>query len=191
MVAREKFPFQTDRLIEFVSPADLVTKNALDNANDSATCSFKVYDPAKDETLSAVEAIGQTTLSVNNAGVFVVGDSIELIQDDDTIHASTIDAVDPAAGTVNIADATTVAAAVGNRFRVIFGSSVTMVEFGTAKFGRTDPPYGFRATLVDTHPVHILDQEFDVEVRFVGAPAGGLDKLDVICGVIKPDKECN
>ena len=189
MAAREKYPFQSDSLIEFVRPVDTVAENALDNTTDGATCSFKVYDPAKDETLSAVEAIGQTVISTVNAGVFVVGDSIELTQDDGTLHATTLDAVDAAAGTVTLADATTVAAAAGNRFRVIFGSSVSMTEFGTPVFGKTD--YGFRATLVDTHPVHILDQEFDVEVRLVGSTGGGLDMLDVLCGVIKPAGECD
>lgn len=191
MAAREKYPFQSDSVIEFVRPADVVAENALDNTGDGATCTFKVYDPAKDESLSGVEAIGQTILSVVNTGVFKVGDLVELTQDDETIHSSVVSTagIDTVNGTVTIDDVTTVAAAAGNRFRVVFGTSVTMTEFGTPVFGKTD--YGFRGTLADTHPVQILDQEFDIEVRLVGAVAGGLNLLDVLCGVIKPAKECD
>ncbi len=191
MAVREKYPFQSDSVIEFVRPADVVAKNALDNTTDGATCSFKVYDPAKDESLSALEASGQTILSVVNTGVFEVGDSIELTQDDGTIHTSVVSTagIDTVNGTVTIDDATTDAAAAGNRMRVVFGTAITMTEFGTPVFGKTD--YGFRGTLPDTHPVHILDQEFDIEVRFIGSAGGGLDLLDILCGVIKPAGECD
>lgn len=191
MAAREKYPFQSDSVIEFVRPADVVAENALDNTGDGATCSFKVYDPAKDESLSAAEATSQTILSVVNTGIFEVADSVELTLDDGNIHSSTVatGGIDTVAGTVTIDDALPSGAASGNRFRVIFGSEVTMTEFGTPVFGKTD--YGFRGTLVDTQPVHILDQEFDIEVRFIGSPGGGLNLLDVLCGVIKPAKECD
>lgn len=190
MAARQHYPYKSDSVIEFLAPEDVVAENALDNTGDGATCTFKVYDPAKDEVLSAVEAIGQTVLSVVNPGTFAVADSVELTQNDGTIHSSTIavDGIDTVNGTVTIEDATTVAAAAGNQFRVIFGTSITMTEFGTPVFGKRD--YGFRGTLPDTHPVHILDQEFNIEVLFVGAVAGGLDKLDILCGVIKHAREC-
>lgn len=190
MAVRKKYPFQSDSIIEFVAPTDVVAENALDNTGDGATCTFKVYDPAKDEALSALEAIGQTILSVVNPGAFAVGDLVELTQDDDTIHSSTISTggIDVDAGTVTIDDATTVAAAADKRFRVVFGTQITMTEFGAAVFGKRD--YGFRGTLPDTHPVQILDQEFDLEIRFVGAVGGGLDVLSVLCGIIKPSEEC-
>ena len=191
MAVRQKYPFQSDSLLEYVAPADVTAENALDNTTDGATCSFKVYDPGTDEALSAVGASGQTVLSVVNPGAFAVGDLVELTQDDDTIHSSTVatGGIDVAAGTVTIDDATTDAAATGNRFRVVFGTQVTMTEFGTAVFGKRD--YGFRGTLSDTHPVQVLDQEFDIEIRFIGAVAGGLDVLSVLCGIIKPFEECS
>jgi hypothetical protein len=64
-----------------------------------------------------------------------------------------------------------------------------MPEFGTAVFGKRD--YGFREVLAYDHVVQILDQEFNAEVTFVGAVAGGLNAFDIIYGVIKPRSECD
>lgn len=186
---RQPYPYQSDTMISFVAPVDKANQNPLDNANDGATCSFKVYDPAKDEDLTAAAIATATSLNVSGAGLFVIGDSVELTLDDGALHASTVNAVDAAAGTVGIADQVPApGATAGNRFRVVFGSSVTMTEYGTAALGSRD--YGFRGTLADDHPVQILGQEFDVEIRFVGNPAGGLDRLDVLHGVIRPAVEC-
>ena len=186
-MAREKFPYRTDRAIEFVAPADEVTQTPLNFSDSGATCSFKVYDPNKDESLSGAEATGQTVLSTVNAGIFVVGDVVEVNLDDETTHASSVTAVDPAAGTITIADALTGDAASGNRVRVLFGSLVSMSEYGTAVYGKRD--YGFRGTFAYNHPAQILDQEINVEVTFNGG--AGLVRTDIICAVIKPAKECD
>jgi hypothetical protein len=189
MAARKKFPFKTSTTLEVVSPTAVVAKNPLDNTTDGATSEARAYDPAKDETLSGAEAIGQTVLSVNNAGVFVEDDIVELIQDDGTTHQSTVASVDTVAGTVTIDDVTTVAAAIGNRFRVRIGAVIAMSEYGTPVLGKRD--WGFRGTLASTHAVQVLDREFNLEFLFVGNVAGGLDWLGVECGVIKPVAECS
>lgn len=188
-MSRQKFPYRSDSIVRLVAPTDVVNSNPLDNTTDGATASFKVYDPAKDEALTAAEATGQTELSVTNAGVFVVADAVELELDDGSFHASTVSSIDPAAGTVTIADVLPSGAAAGNRFRRIFGAAVSMTEFGTPALETRD--WGFQATLPDDHPaIVILDQEFDIEITFVGAVAGGLNLLEVICGVTKLASEC-
>lgn len=186
--ARQRFPFQSDVPIIFEAPEDAFNQNALDNSNDGATCSFKVFDPNRDEALSADEATGQTELSVTGAGVFEDGDTVEVSLDDGSTHATTVSSTDPSAGTITVADALPSAASEDARVRVRLGGEVAMTEYGTAKIGSRD--YGFVGTLPDTHPGLTIGREIDVEIRFVGAPGGGLDALEVICGVVRPRAEC-
>jgi hypothetical protein len=188
-MARTKIPFQSDVPVIFRAPTDVVNQNALDNTNDGSTSTFKVYDMAKDEVLSADEAALQPILSVTNASAFKVGDSIEVDLDDGTVHsAGLVTFVDPVLGTITIQFTLASQASAGNRVRVRLGTQITMVEFGTAKIGRRD--YGFIGILSDTHPGLEIDLEIDVEIRFVGAPGGGLDALEILCLVVKPRADC-
>lgn len=194
-MSRQKIPFQTSVPIELLHPTDevAVPPNPLDTTGDGSTCTFKVYDPAKSEVLSALEASGQTILSVTNTEVFVVGDLVELDQDDGTIHSSVISiaGIDTTAGTITIDDATTQPAAAGARFRVILGALVTMTEFGTPGANADPDSWGFRGTLAKDHAGLKLDLEIDVEIIFVGAVAGGLDYLETLCLVVKNKADCD
>ncbi len=188
-MARTKIPFQSDVPIIFRAPTDIVNQNALDNTNDGSTSTFKVYDPAKDEVLSATEATAQTVLSVTNAGAFKIDDVVEVDLDDGSVHdAGLVTAVDPVLGTVTVTTGLASEASADSRVRVRLGTQITMIEFGTAKIGRRD--YGFIGTLRDTHPGLEVDLEIDVEIRFVGAVIGGLDALEVLCLVVKPRADC-
>lgn len=186
-MTRIVFPYKSTRLIEAFAPTDDTTNDPLDFADDGATCSFKIYDPAKNEETSAVEAIGQTILSVTNAGVFVDGDTIEVLQDDGTFHYSPIIAsgVDTIANTITITDGLTVAAAAGNAVRKLFGPAISMTAFGTPNLNERN--WGFRGAIPSNHASQIIDREVDVEVTFLGtgSPAGGLDVFEVICGIFK------
>ena len=189
-MARTKIPFQSDVPIIFRAPTDVINQNALDNTNDGSTSTFKVYDLAKDEVLSALEATAQTVLSVTNAGVFKIGDIVEVILDDETVHdAGLVIAVDPTLGTITITTGLASQASADNRVRVRLGTETTMDEFGTAKIGHRD--YGFIGNLSDTHPGLEIDLEIDVEIRFVGAPGGGLNVLEILCLVVKPRADCS
>ncbi len=190
MSVREKIPFKTDVTIRLEHPTDVVSipKNPLDNTGDGSTCTFKVYDPAKNEAISSDEAIGQTVLSITNAAKFEVDDILEVTQNDDTLHSQTISAVDAAAGTVTIPVGLTVAADAGNLARVRLGSQVTMTEYGTPALGTLD--WGFQGALAKDHAGLELDLEIDVEISFVGSVGGGLDLLEVLCLVIKKKEDC-
>ncbi len=189
-MARTKVPFQTDVPIIFRAPEDVINKNALDNTNDGSTSTFKVYDPAKDEVLAALEAASQTVLSSTNASAFKVDDVVEVDLDDGTVHdAGPVIAVDPTLGTITVTTGLASQASAGNRVRVRLGTQITMVEFGVAKIGRRD--YGFIGIMSDTHPGLEIDLEIDVEIRFVGAVGGGLDVLEVLCLVVKPRADCS
>lgn len=188
-MARTKVPFQSDVPIIFRAPTDVVNQNALDNTNDGSTSTFKVYDPAKDEVLAALEATSQTVLSVTGAAAFKIDDVVEVDLDDGTVHdAGPVAAVDPALGTITVTTGLASQASAGNRVRVRLGAQITMVEFGTAKIGRRD--FGFLGIMADTHPGLEIDLEINVEIRFVGAVGGGLDVLDVLCLVVKPRADC-
>ena len=189
-MARELVKRYSDYLVRAVVPINkgVDPHVPLDDDAGVVGCSFKVYDISKDEVLTALEAIGQTVLSVSNAGVFVIGDSVELIQNDGTIHTSTVSSIDTDAGTVTIADITTVAAAAGKRFRVIFGSSVDMLEYGTANLNTRN--WGYQAGLPDDHTVYDDPRtktglDVDIEIRFNGG--AGLAAFDTICATIQED----
>ena len=81
------------------------------------------YDTANlgTTTLSAAEALGQTTISLTSVVGIATNYTIGILQDDNSVHFSTVNSVDADANTVVINDATTVAAAMGNA--VFFFSS--------------------------------------------------------------------
>lgn len=189
MSCREKIPFQASRPILLVAPTDVRNQNPLDNTNDGATCSFKVYDAGKDEAISVDEAIGQDVLSVTNAGVFEVGDIVEVTMDDDVIHESPINAVDVVAGTIQVDDILTVSASAGQRVRVLLGTEITMIEYGTPKIGKRD--WGFEGVLESDHPDLEVEQDIDVVITFVGSVSGGLDVTKLLEFTLKPPTECN
>ena len=176
-MAIEIIDYKSDWLVEFNGTTDVANAAALNNADDGATCSFSVYDPAKDESFSSDEASGQTVLSVSNPGVFVVDDIAEAIMDDDTTHdCGAIAAVDTAAGTITVTNATDDTAAEGNRIRVRLGDSIAMAFYGTKKLNSLNPPWGFRGTLPDTHPGLTRGLAIRIETNFIGAQGGGLDR---------------
>lgn len=188
MAAREIIRRSTDKVVEARHPTDVVNQNPLDNTGDSATCTFKIYDPAKDEIISAAEASAQTVLSVTNAGEFDVDDSVEVTLDNGTLHTSTVSAVDSSAGTITIAVGITDTAAAGNRVRVIVGTEITMTEYGTPDLNTID--WGFRGTFADDHPAHLDPQsktgfDIDIVIDFVGGP--GLRSVETICATIQED----
>lgn len=176
----------SDETIFAIAPIDPENRVVLNDAA-GASCSFKVYDPSADESISVAEASGQSTLNVTNAGAFVVGYSAEVTLDDGTIHpASNVDEVDTVAGTITIADSITDSAAEGNRVRAIFGTSVTMNEFGTANIDTRD--WGYKETLLNNHAAHLdvrSRDELDIDVEVIMNGGVGLISTDVLCFTIK------
>jgi hypothetical protein len=161
--------------------------NEVVNDASSGSASFKIYDPSKCEVILADEAIGQTELSVSNAGAFDENDAVEVTQNDESILASTVSSVDAVAGTITIADALTVAADLGQRVRVIFGASISMSEFGTADLNTRD--WGYHGVIESTHSVHSDPRakeglEVDIEVKVTNSVR---NSTDIICATIKED----
>lgn len=176
-MAIEIIDYKSDWLVEYNGTTDVASAAALNNADDGATCSFSVYDPAKDESFSEDEASGQTVLSVSNPGVFVVGDIAEAVMDDETIHdCGAVTVVAPAAGTITVTNAIDDDAAEGNRIRVRLGDAITMSFYGTKKLNSLNPPWGFRGTLPDTHPGLTRGLTIRIETNFIGDAGGGLDR---------------
>lgn len=182
----------SDYNVKSIAPVDVDNDIPLNDAA-GASSSFKVYDPAKDEELSLLEASGQTVLDVTNAGIFVVNDIIELKQDDATLHASAVNDVDIVNGQITIANPTTVDAQAGNRIRVVLDSStaITQDEFGTANIDTED--WGYTGVFPDTHAAHnnpltkTTGFDVDVEISFIGG--AGLNRKKTECLTIKED-EC-
>lgn len=190
--SRIPIPFKTDRMVRFEVPTDELAspRNPLDFTNDGATCSYKVFDAAKSEALTADEASGQSVLSVSNPGSFELGDVVEVDLDDGTAHdAGAVTDVDEDAGTIQVTTALASAASEGARVRCRLGAEVAMTEYGTPSLRTRD--WGFQALLLASHPAHVLGKEVDVEITFVGAPGGGLTVLSVIHGVVSsPEEPC-
>lgn len=189
-MARRIIPFKSSATVFLRHPTNVVAdpQEPLDNTNDGATSSFKIFDPKRDEVFSAAEAIGQTVWSVTNASVFKVSDVVEATQDGGTILTGTLTTVDPTAGTITSDTALAIAASAGNRVRVRLGGQVAMSEFGTPKLGKTD--WGFQGALSSTHPGLKRDRDVDIEITFAGA-GSGLDLLKIICAVIKEVEDCD
>lgn len=150
--------FQSDYFVRLKGPEDLgVDPDDVNRLLSSGTATYSSYDPGIDTVLDAAEALGQTILSVSDAGLFKVGYRLELTQDNGTLHNSSVVSVDASAGTVTINDVTTVAAALGNRVRRVFTSTpVAMTLFGTPVVGSLD--WGYRGVLADDGPHQFIDQ---------------------------------
>lgn len=177
---RIAIPYATDLWVQIIAPVDEVNNNPLDFTNDGATASFKVFDPNKDSLLSADEALGQDILSVANAGLFVIGDTVEVTLDDDTIHEGNVIAVDTTNGTIQLDASLPSAASTGSRVRARLGSEIPMVEYGTPKINNRD--WGFRGLLSDTHPGLDLGSSVDIEATIVGG--SDLNRLRVLPAVV-------
>ena len=191
MAHRQKIPFKTDVLVQFDFPTD-VAADTVKDATSGATCSFKVFDADKDEVISIDEATGQTVLSVTNAAVFNIGDIVEVTQNGGIVITLTaLTAVDATNNTITSATSLAVDADAGARVRRKVGSitQTTMTGFGTSGLGERE--WGFRGTLANDFAGSKLDLKIDVEISYIGAEAGGLDALDVQCGIIKPFSECS
>lgn len=190
--SRQVVALGSSHTVRFNHPTDVVSvpKNPLDNTGDSSTCSFKAYDPGKDEALSAAEASGQTVLSVTNAAVFKIGDVTEVTLDDGTLHDFTLSGVDPTTGEVMGSPSLASGAAAGNNIRVRLGPEVTMDEYGTPKLGTQN--WGFEGSLASDHPGLVANLDVNVEILFIGDPGnpGSLDVLDVQCLIIKRKEDC-
>lgn len=180
-MSRELIPYKTSRVIKAKHPTDVENEDPLNNTDDGATCTFKVYDPDKDEQLSVTEVTSQTELSVTDAGKFETDDTVEIELDSGAFHSSNVDAVDAAAGTITIASGLPSQASIGKRVRRIFGSAVTMDEYGTPKLDTVD--WGFRGTLLSTHVCQIPDQKIDIDITFDGDPGtpGQLVVVEKLC----------
>jgi hypothetical protein len=193
MPARKKIPYKSSVMVRHVAPTNkgVEPNEPLNNTDDGSTCSFKAYDHDKDEVIAADESSGETVLTISNPAAFKVGDTVEVTQDDDSIHVSTLDAVTPADGTVTLADQLTQNASLGKRIRCRLGGVVTMAEYGTPKLGESD--WGFEGLLQSDHAGLEIGVNVDIEISFVGDPAnpGELDQLEVICGVVNPKEDCS
>ena len=186
-MARQTIFRRTDHDIKVIAPIKDIDNTVL-NDLAGASSSFKVYDPSKDEIISATELSGQTVLSVTNAGVFVVNEVVEVTQDDASLHTQAITGVDADAGTITIASGLTVNAQAGNRVRVVLGTAITQVEFGTANVDTED--WGYIGVLPDNHPAHLDPRSktgFDIDVETVFAGGAGLNKQKTDCLTIVED----
>ena len=191
MATRTKIPYQSSTTVQLQHPTDVISQPnvPLNNTINGSTSSFKVYDPAKREVLSADEASGQTVLSVTNAAAFKVDDIVEVTQDNGVLASGTISVVDPTAGEITTSGALSGDAAAGKRVRVRLGGEITMTEYGTPKLGTRD--WGFQGALPSDHPGLALELDIDIEIAFIGAVAGGLDRRVDVCAVIKRTEDCN
>lgn len=190
-MARVKIPYKTSCVVELIAPTDVVSNEPLSNADDGSTCSFEVFDPEKDESLTSAAITGATTLYVSNAGVFVINDIVDVALTDGNRHLAYVTGVSGSAGTITINPGLASGASLGARVRVRLGNPVSMSDFGTPELEKRD--WGFRGTLLSTHPGLKLDKQIDIEINFIGDPGnpGTLNLLDVINGIIKPNHECN
>lgn len=189
-MAREIFALGSSRLIRAKAPIDISVEpnNPLDNTTDSATCLFRVFDPGKDEILTAEHALGVSVFNITDPGVYAIGDTVLIVLDNDSFDILTISAVTPAAGTITTTVGLTSAAGSGNRVRRIFGVPVNMAEYGAPDLDTDD--WGFSGTLVADHVSQILDQDIDVEILFTGDGTSTKDAQRTICAVFKDVSDC-
>ena len=186
-MARQVIARYSDYDVKVIAPIADHTNTPLDDAA-GASSSFKVYDPAMDESISVAEAAGQDVLNVTNVGVFRINKVVEVTQDDDSLHTQAITDIDTEAGTITIAAVTTDTCQPGNRVRVLLGSKISQAEFGTANIDTEN--WGYIGVFPDTHVAHddpLAKTGFnvDVETTFVGGV--GLNRRKVDCLTIVED----
>jgi len=170
---------------------DVEPNTVLNDLAGVISCKFKVYDPSRDEVISADEAAGQTELSVTNAGVFQENDMVEITQTGGSIYYVQVLSIDSVAGTITINSALDLGANAGARVRKVFGASISMTEYGTADLDTRN--WGYKGSLLGNYVAHLdarakTGLDIDVEINFDGGTS--LEAFDVICATIKQD-ECD
>ncbi len=172
-------PFGTDKFVRLKDPEDTgVDETDANRLLVSGVASFKVYDPNVDVVMTAFAGIAADSLAVSNAGLFSIGQRVEILMDDGGFHNTTIDSVDTSAGRIGIAAAITVGADIDNRVRRIFvTASVAMSLFGTPKVG--DKTWGYRGVLSATGLHLILNQKIIVEMILNAGT--GLQVIENLC----------
>lgn len=172
-------------LLRVYDPEDLALPsgdpNRLLSAANGATGSLRVYDDERRSELAAAAA--GVTLTLRHARRFAVGQVVELDLDDGSKHESTIDAVDPAAGTVDLALAAPSAASKGARLRRLLGqvsTPIAMTEFGTPAEGDTTG-WGWEGTVPPDLAGLVPPLELRLEATVIGAGGSTQQARHVEC----------
>ena len=176
--------------VRAVAPKDVdVEPNiALNDAAGVISCEFKVYDPSRDEIVSADEASGQTVISVTNAGVFNVDDMVEITELTGVLLYVQVLSVDTANGTITVNSGLGIGANAGARVRKVFGPAIAMTEYGVADLDERD--WGYKGSFLGNHVAHLDDRatdglDVDIEINFDGGT--NLEAFQPICATIKQD----
>lgn len=114
-----------------------VTDVSDDSLATGGTCTARLYDPSKDQTVTA--AVTGTSWPVSRPGILAAGDSVRLELDDGTWHLTTITTV--GASTIDVNAAPPSQASAGRVVYVKLGDTVSMTEVAsTAKYQGTLGP---------------------------------------------------
>jgi len=187
MATIEEIQIYSDVSIELLDPEDLwvLDKSSASRLLTGGTASYIAYYTAADTTMTVLASTGATVVIVEDTSGYVIGDIIELRQDDGTFHRSVISTVTASTFTITFLDPTTAAVGVGQPARRPYSSSgISMAEFGTAKVD--DCTWGYRAGLDNDGAYQVLDNEFTVDITLdAGA---GLALTKTIC--YKVVKDC-
>lgn len=174
--------YRNDYDIEYEAPIDNSTGDPLDNTNDGATCSFKVYNADKDSRLTLVVASG-TIITVADVGLYQVGDIIEIELDSfDMYDCGAVIFIDVPNSKLTISNTIVGVASANRQVRVKLGSEIAMAEFGTPKVGKTN--YGFRGVMPWDHPGLMLDMNVDIRMIFIAIPPSDGIAIGTICDTI-------
>lgn len=182
----------TDKTVKCKHPIDedVDPRLPIVDANyPGATCVYNVFDISKDEVISVNELAGQTVLSVSNAGIFKVAETVLVTLDSGVIENKTIDLIDAANSTIRVTVAITANASAGNRVRSILGTQdVAMAEFGTPDIDKTE--WGWRESLLKSHIAHSDSRSktgFDIDIEITLDGGAGVSATETECVTIKED----
>lgn len=195
-MAREQFVHGEARMIRAVEPVDLSDPNstdALDNATDGMTASFRVY---KGSRTSAVADAGQAIIVVDDTRDFIAGETAVMECEDGTVHSSVIASIDSATQ-ITLTDNLPAdlwglkggIAGTGQHVRVELGSEVAMAEFQPPEGRRVGfKDWGNQGAFASNHPAQIPGLDIDVVIT-VALAGGASNAVKTICATIV--EECD
>lgn len=147
--------FLSDNDLEMIAPVIRADQSVV----TTGTCTGRLFDVRRDDSLASTNAGAILTLKGKNA--FQAGETAYLLLDDKTIHTSLIDSVDPVLKTITLNSAPASPASARTRVLRQIGPVVSMAVFNAVGADPETEDWGFRGLIADDH----VEIEFNMVCR--------------------------
>lgn len=156
----------------------------------NATASYLVLDKAAQTTVAELPT--SAVIKVANAGVFAVGDKVQVIKDDDVELIANVDDVDTSAGTITLDSTPSPQLTVGSTIRKVYGPAgaqrVAMPIAGNSNQRVDEVDWWFEEKVdMDDFSDLVPGVEFEAESIVQKTAGTGWRSIGSVCDTVQDD----